>query len=65
MFRGANYLSVFDRPQRDALAMLFLGLWGQGHAVNGIFWGLWLLPFWSPGDAIGLPAPDPGRSADP
>jgi len=45
LFRGANYLSVFDRPQRDALAMLFLGLWGQGHAVNGIFWGLWLLPF--------------------
>jgi hypothetical protein len=45
LFRGADYLSVFDKPQRDALAMLFLGLCGQGHAVNDIFWGLWLLPF--------------------
>jgi hypothetical protein len=45
LFRGADYISVFDKPQRDALAMLFLGLYGQGHAVNGIFWGLWLLPF--------------------
>jgi hypothetical protein len=45
LFRGADYLSVFDKPQRDALAMLFLGLCGQGHTVNGIFWGLWLLPF--------------------
>ncbi len=45
LFRGADYLSVFDKPQRDALAMLFLRLDGQGHAVNEIFWGLWLLPF--------------------
>jgi len=45
LFRGADYLSVFDRPQRDALAMLFLGLHQQGLAVNNIFWGLWLLPF--------------------
>jgi hypothetical protein len=45
LFRGADYLSVFDKPQRDALAMLFLGLCRQGHAVNDIFWGLWLLPF--------------------
>jgi hypothetical protein len=45
LFRGADYLAVFDRPQRDALAMLFLGLHRQGLAVNNIFWGLWLLPF--------------------
>jgi hypothetical protein len=45
LFRGADYLSVFDKPQRDALAMFFLQLHGQGRAVNGIFWGLWLLPF--------------------
>jgi hypothetical protein len=45
LFRGTDYLSVFDKPQRDALAMLFLGLCRQGHAVNDIFWGLWLLPF--------------------
>jgi hypothetical protein len=45
LFRGADYLSVFDKPQREALAMLFLRLHGQGLAVNDIFWGLWLFPF--------------------
>lgn len=45
LFRGADFLAVFDKPQRDALAMLFLGLHGQGIVVNQIFWGLWLLPF--------------------
>jgi len=45
LFRGADYLSVFDKPQRDALAMLFLRLHSQGNFVNEIFWGLWLLPF--------------------
>ena len=45
LFRGADFLAVFDKPQRDALAMLFLGLHGQGVVVNEIFWGLWLFPF--------------------
>ena len=45
LFRGADFLSVFDRPQRDALGMLFLGLHRQGLVVNEIFWGLWLFPF--------------------
>jgi hypothetical protein len=36
---------VFDKPQRDALAMLFLGLHSQGIIVISIFWGLWLFPF--------------------
>lgn len=45
LFRGADYLSVFDKPQRDALAILFLGLHHQGLVVNEIFWGLWLFPF--------------------
>jgi hypothetical protein len=45
LFRGADFLAVFDKPQRDALAMLFLGLYRQGIAVNEMFWGLWLLPF--------------------
>jgi hypothetical protein len=26
LVRGADFLSVFDKPQRDALAMLFLNL---------------------------------------
>ena len=45
LFRGADFLTVFDQPQRNALGMLFLRLYGQGIAINEIFWGLWLLPF--------------------
>jgi Domain of unknown function (DUF4386) len=45
LFRGADFLAVFDKPQRDALAMLFLRLDGQGQVINEIFWGLWLFPF--------------------
>ncbi len=45
LLRGADFLSIFDKPQRDALAMLFLGLHGQGNVINAIFWGLWLFPF--------------------
>ena len=45
LVRGANFLSVFDQPQRDALAMLFLRLHGHGVLVNEVFWGLWLFPF--------------------
>ncbi len=44
LVRGADFLSIFDKPQRDALAMLFLRLHGQGFVVAEIFWGLWLLP---------------------
>lgn len=43
--RGADFLSVFDKPQRDALALLFLRLHHQGVVANQIFWGLWLFPF--------------------
>jgi hypothetical protein len=42
---GTDFLAVFDKPQRDALAMLFLRLHAQGNFVNEIFWGLWLFPF--------------------
>jgi hypothetical protein len=42
---NAKFLSVFDQPQRDALAYLFLRLHGQGLQVAAIFWGLWLFPF--------------------
>jgi hypothetical protein len=40
----ADFLSLFDKPQRDALAMLFLHLHGGGFDIAGIFWGLWLFP---------------------
>jgi Domain of unknown function (DUF4386) len=45
LLRGGEFLAVFDKPQRDALAMLFLRLHSHGHFINEIFWGLWLLPF--------------------
>jgi hypothetical protein len=44
LVRGADFLSLFDKPQRDALAMLFLDLHGHGFDVAELFWGLWLLP---------------------
>lgn len=43
--RGADFLSVFDKPQRDAMVLLFLRLHQHGVRVNEIFWGLWLVPF--------------------
>ena len=45
LVRGADFLSVFDKPQRDALAMLFLNVHLQGFVVAQVFWGLWLIPF--------------------
>lgn len=42
---GADFLSVFARPQLDALAYLFLRLHSQCIIVVSIFWGLWLFPF--------------------
>ncbi len=43
--RGADFLAAFDKPQRDAMVMVFLKLHHQGVVVNEVFWGLWLLPF--------------------
>ena len=45
LFRGGDFLTVFDKPQRDALAMLFLRLHSQGQFIDEIFWGAWLFPF--------------------
>lgn len=42
--RGADFLSVFDKPQRDALAMLFLSLRDHQNTAAEILWGVWLLP---------------------
>jgi hypothetical protein len=42
--RGADFLDVFDKPQRDALAMLFLKLHHQQVLIAEILWGLWLFP---------------------
>jgi len=45
LFRGGEFLSVFDKAQLDALGMLFIRLHGQGNMIAEIFWGLWLFPF--------------------
>ncbi len=44
LVRGADFLSIFEKPQRDALAMLFLNLYFHGLVIAEIFWGLWLFP---------------------
>src|SRR6266567_8863263 len=44
LVRGADFLAILDKPQRDTLAMLFLKLHGQGFVVSELFWGLWLFP---------------------
>ncbi len=41
---GANFLSVFDKPQRDALVMLFLRAHHHQIVAAEILWGLWLFP---------------------
>lgn len=41
----ADFLSVFDKPQLDALACLCLRLHENGILIASIFWGLWLFPF--------------------
>ena len=40
----ADFLSALGRPQREALAMVFLDLHRYGYVVGWIF-GLWLFPF--------------------
>jgi hypothetical protein len=44
LVRGADFLAVLDKTQREALAMLFLKLHSQGFVVAEMFWGLWLFP---------------------
>ena len=45
LFRGGNYLTVFDKTQLNALGYLFIRLHDQGIFMNELFWGLWLFPF--------------------
>src|SRR5215470_17745442 len=41
---GAEFLSVFSKPQQDALAMLFLRMRDHQNTAAEILWGVWLLP---------------------
>ena len=45
LLSGADFLSVFTKPQLDALALVFLKLRNSGLGVVSLIWGLWLLPF--------------------
>ncbi len=45
LLSGADYLSVFTKPQLDALALGFLSLNSNGDTLDSVFWGLWLFPF--------------------
>lgn len=44
LLRGADFLPVLNQPQRESLAMVFLGVRGYGYLVGWIF-GLWLFHF--------------------
>jgi len=44
LVRGGDFLSAFDKPQRDALAMLFLRLRDHQTTAAEILWGAWLFP---------------------
>lgn len=41
---GSDFLSVFDKPQRDALVLLFVRLFHHQIVAAEVLWGLWLFP---------------------
>ena len=45
LLSGDGFLSVFTKPQLEALALGFLRLRGNATYVDMAFWGLWLFPF--------------------
>jgi uncharacterized protein DUF4386 len=45
LLSGADYLSVFTKPQLDALALGLLNLNERANMIDAAFWGLWLFPF--------------------
>ena len=42
---GADFLSVIEKHELDAIAYLFIRLNSWGIQIIQIFWGLWLFPF--------------------
>jgi hypothetical protein len=42
--QNPDFLSVFDKPQRDALVLLFVRLHEHQITAAEILWGLWLFP---------------------
>jgi uncharacterized protein DUF4386 len=45
LLSGAEYLTVFTKPQLDALVLGFLRFHSGGAIIAMAFWGLWLFPF--------------------
>ncbi len=45
LFRGGDFLTVFDTAQLNAFGMLFVRLHSQGIFIDELFWGVWLFPF--------------------
>jgi hypothetical protein len=44
LVHGADFLSVFDRAQRESMAMFLVEVHGYGFSIAELFWGLWLFP---------------------
>jgi hypothetical protein len=42
--REGGFLAAFDKPQRNALAVLFLKLRDHQNTAAEMLWGVWLLP---------------------
>jgi hypothetical protein len=42
--RSADFLSVFTKPQQDALAVLLLRLLDHQNTAASVLWGVWLIP---------------------
>jgi len=42
--QGPGFLSVFDKPQRDALVVVFVQLHHHLIVAAEVLWGLWLFP---------------------
>jgi hypothetical protein len=63
LVRGADFLSAFEKPHRDALAMLFLRLHHDEVVAAEILWGLWLFPLAILVYQVALPSPFPRRLA--
>lgn len=45
LLSGADYVSVFTKPELDALTLGFLRFHSGGAILAMAFWGLWLFPF--------------------
>ena len=63
LVRGADFLSVLDKPHRDAMAMLFLDLHRYGVVVPKLLGSL-ARSLWDPCIQIGFPATSSRRFAN-